>query len=56
MKWVTYQGDDGERVGVLRDDTIYAMGSGVTLLDLIARGAEGLRHAGWNMDRWALVQ
>lgn len=47
MKWVTYQGDDGERVGVLRDDTIYAMGSGVTLLDLIARGAEGLRHVGW---------
>lgn len=51
MKWVTYQGDDGERVGVLRDDTIYAMGSGVTLLDLIARGAEGLRHAGEEAQR-----
>nr|WP_318546741.1 hypothetical protein [Mycobacterium lepraemurium] len=51
MKWVTYQGDDGERVGVLRDDTIYAMGSGVTLLDLIARGTEGLRHAGEEAQR-----
>ncbi|MGN6335578.1 fumarylacetoacetate hydrolase family protein [Mycobacterium sp.] len=51
MKWVTYQRDDDERVGVLADDTIYAMPSGVTLLDLIARGSTGLRQAGEEVRR-----
>ncbi len=51
MKWVTYQRDDDERVGVLADDTIYAMPSGVTLLDLIARGSTGLRQAGEDVRR-----
>lgn len=51
MKWVTYQRDDDERVGVLADDTIYAMPSGVTLLDLIARGSTGLRQAGEEVQR-----
>jgi 2-keto-4-pentenoate hydratase/2-oxohepta-3-ene-1,7-dioic acid hydratase in catechol pathway/glyoxylase-like metal-dependent hydrolase (beta-lactamase superfamily II) len=51
VKWVTYQRDDDERVGVLADDTIYAMPSGVTLLDLIARGSTGLRQAGEEVQR-----
>lgn len=51
MKWVTYQGDDGERVGVLSGDTIYALPPGVTLLELIARGSDGLRRAGDEAQR-----
>ncbi|OBH22963.1 2-hydroxyhepta-2,4-diene-1,7-dioate isomerase [Mycobacterium sp. E342] len=46
MKWVTYLGADGERTGVLSGDAIHAMPAGVTLLDLVGRGAEGLRAAG----------
>jgi 2-keto-4-pentenoate hydratase/2-oxohepta-3-ene-1,7-dioic acid hydratase in catechol pathway len=46
MKWVTYRGAEGERTGVLADGAIHAMPSGVTLLDLIGRGADGLRQAG----------
>ena len=46
MKWVTYRGDSGERTGVLSGDAIHAMAPGVTLLDLVARGADGLREAG----------
>jgi 2-keto-4-pentenoate hydratase/2-oxohepta-3-ene-1,7-dioic acid hydratase in catechol pathway/glyoxylase-like metal-dependent hydrolase (beta-lactamase superfamily II) len=46
MKWLTYRSADGERTGVLSGNTIYAAPPGVTLLDLIGRGAEGLRQAG----------
>ena len=46
MKWVTFQGDNGERNGVLSGDVIHAMPPGVTLLDLVGRGADGLREAG----------
>ncbi|AGC64294.1 bifunctional enzyme: 2-hydroxyhepta-2,4-diene- 1,7-dioate isomerase [Mycobacterium liflandii 128FXT] len=51
MKWVTYRSADGERVGVLSDGSIYAMAPGVALLDLIKRGADGLREAGENVLR-----
>jgi 2-keto-4-pentenoate hydratase/2-oxohepta-3-ene-1,7-dioic acid hydratase in catechol pathway/glyoxylase-like metal-dependent hydrolase (beta-lactamase superfamily II) len=51
MKWVTYRSADGERTGVLSGDTIYAMPPGVTLLDLIGRGADGLRQAGEDVQR-----
>ncbi len=46
MKWVTYHDARGERTGVLSGDVIHAMPAGVTLLDLIGRGADGLRQAG----------
>jgi 2-keto-4-pentenoate hydratase/2-oxohepta-3-ene-1,7-dioic acid hydratase in catechol pathway len=46
MKWVTYQSSDGQRSGVLSGDLIHAMPPGVTLLELVGRGAEGLREAG----------
>lgn len=46
MKWVTFHGDDEERVGVLSGADIYATPPGVTLLELIGRGADGLREAG----------
>ncbi len=46
MKWVTFQGNDGERAGVLSGNTIHAMPAGVTLLELIGRGTDGLRQAG----------
>lgn len=52
MKWVTYQDVSGaENVGVVSGDTIYAMPPGVTLLDLVARGSEGLRQAGQDAQR-----
>jgi 2-keto-4-pentenoate hydratase/2-oxohepta-3-ene-1,7-dioic acid hydratase in catechol pathway/glyoxylase-like metal-dependent hydrolase (beta-lactamase superfamily II) len=46
MRWVTYRGEDDERTGVLAGDAIHALPPGVTLLDLIRRGADGLREAG----------
>ncbi len=46
MKWVTYRSDQGDRAGVLSGDAIHAMPPGVTLLELIGRGADGLREAG----------
>lgn len=46
MKWVTYLDADAERAGVLSGDTIYAMPAGLPLLELIGRGADGLRAAG----------
>ena len=47
MKWVTYRdADDGERTGVLSGDEIHAVPPGVTLLDLIGRGADGCGEAG----------
>lgn len=49
MRWVTYRDTDspaGGRTGVLSGDTIHAMPPGVTLLELIGRGADGLRRAG----------
>jgi len=46
VKWLTFRADDGERAGVLSGDTIHAMPPGVTLLELIGRGADGLRRAG----------
>ncbi|OMC07096.1 2-hydroxyhepta-2,4-diene-1,7-dioate isomerase [Mycolicibacter heraklionensis] len=46
MRWVTYRGEDGERTGVLDGDVIHALPPGVTLLELIRLGADGLRDAG----------
>jgi 2-keto-4-pentenoate hydratase/2-oxohepta-3-ene-1,7-dioic acid hydratase in catechol pathway/glyoxylase-like metal-dependent hydrolase (beta-lactamase superfamily II) len=46
MKWATYRSADEQRTGVLSGDEIHAAPPGVTLLDLIGRGAEGLRQAG----------
>jgi 2-keto-4-pentenoate hydratase/2-oxohepta-3-ene-1,7-dioic acid hydratase in catechol pathway/glyoxylase-like metal-dependent hydrolase (beta-lactamase superfamily II) len=46
MKWVTYRSADGQCTGVLSGDVIYAMPAGVPLLELVGRGAEGLREAG----------
>jgi 2-keto-4-pentenoate hydratase/2-oxohepta-3-ene-1,7-dioic acid hydratase in catechol pathway/glyoxylase-like metal-dependent hydrolase (beta-lactamase superfamily II) len=46
MRWVTFRGGDGERTGVLSGDAIHALQPGVSLLELIGRGAAGLRDAG----------
>lgn len=46
MKWVTFRGPDGERTGVLAGDAIHPAPAGVTLLDLVGRGGDGLRAAG----------
>ncbi len=51
MKWVTFRGADGERTGVLSGDVIHPMPPGVTLLELLGRGAEGLRQAGEEASR-----
>lgn len=46
MRWVTYRDGDSERTGVVAGTAIHAMPEGVTLLELIARGADGLVDAG----------
>lgn len=46
MKWVTFRSEAGERVGVVSGDEIYALPAGVTLLNLLEGGADGLREAG----------
>ncbi|GBE64736.1 bifunctional 2-hydroxyhepta-2,4-diene-1,7-dioate isomerase/cyclase/dehydrase [Mycobacterium sp. MFM001] len=52
MRWVTYLGlDAGERTGVLSEDVIHPMPPGMTLLELVARGAAGLQEAGENALR-----
>jgi 2-keto-4-pentenoate hydratase/2-oxohepta-3-ene-1,7-dioic acid hydratase in catechol pathway/glyoxylase-like metal-dependent hydrolase (beta-lactamase superfamily II) len=45
MKWATYRGDDGDRVGVVTDESIYSLPVGTRLIDLVARGPDGLRAA-----------
>ena len=45
MKWATYRGDDGDRVGVLTEESIYSLPAGTRLIDLVARGPDGLRAA-----------
>src|ERR1700719_1526292 len=45
MKWATYRGDDGDRVGVLTDESIYSLPAGTRLIDVVARGPDGLRAA-----------
>src|SRR5689334_5753363 len=45
MRFLTYAGDDGDRVGVLdHDGRVRALGPDVTMLDLLRRGT--LREAG----------
>jgi 2-keto-4-pentenoate hydratase/2-oxohepta-3-ene-1,7-dioic acid hydratase in catechol pathway/glyoxylase-like metal-dependent hydrolase (beta-lactamase superfamily II) len=46
MKWVTYRDGASESIGVLAGDLIHLAPPGVTLLELIGRGADGLRAAG----------
>lgn len=46
MRWVTYRSEEGERAGVLDGEVIHAVPPGVTLLDLIRLGPDGLRDAG----------
>jgi 2-keto-4-pentenoate hydratase/2-oxohepta-3-ene-1,7-dioic acid hydratase in catechol pathway len=48
MKWATFRpsADQGaNRVGVIRDETIFAMPAGVRLVDLIGKGPAGLQEA-----------
>jgi 2-keto-4-pentenoate hydratase/2-oxohepta-3-ene-1,7-dioic acid hydratase in catechol pathway/glyoxylase-like metal-dependent hydrolase (beta-lactamase superfamily II) len=48
MRWLTFRDDSGERTGVLSGDgeTIHPLTSGVSLLDLIGRGAAVLQELG----------
>ncbi len=46
MRWVTYRTGDGDRVGVVDEESIYAVAAGTTLVELVARGPDGLRAAG----------
>jgi hypothetical protein len=46
MKWVTYRSDQGDWVGVVEGDDIHALAPGTALVELVARGAGGLREAG----------
>ena len=46
MKWATYRTDEGDRVGVVVDDSIYGLPSGTTLISLVAQGLAALHAAG----------
>src|ERR1700690_2105230 len=46
MRWLTFRDGDGERTGVLSGDAIHALRPGVSLLDLIGRGAAVLQELG----------
>ncbi|CAA0083048.1 putative protein YisK [Mycolicibacterium vanbaalenii] len=46
MRWATYQAPEGQRVGVVVEDVIYALPRGADLLDLIAGGVDALHDAG----------
>src|SRR6201992_876232 len=48
MRWLTFRDENGERTDALSADgqTIHALAPGVTLLDLIGRGAAQLQRAG----------
>ena len=45
MRFITYQEDDGDRVGVVAGELVHALPPGVTLLDLL-RSDDGLQDAG----------
>jgi 2-keto-4-pentenoate hydratase/2-oxohepta-3-ene-1,7-dioic acid hydratase in catechol pathway/glyoxylase-like metal-dependent hydrolase (beta-lactamase superfamily II) len=45
-RWATYRHQGRDRVGVVSGDAIHAISEDVGLLDLIARGADGLRAVG----------
>jgi 2-keto-4-pentenoate hydratase/2-oxohepta-3-ene-1,7-dioic acid hydratase in catechol pathway/glyoxylase-like metal-dependent hydrolase (beta-lactamase superfamily II) len=45
MKWATYRGDDGDRVGALIDQSLYSLPAGTRLIDLVAGGLDGLHAA-----------
>ena len=45
MRWLTFRDGSGERTGVLSGDAIHALRPGVSLLDLIGRGAAVLQEA-----------
>lgn len=46
MRWVTFHGEDGDRVGVVTGETIHALPPGAALIDLVALGPAGLREVG----------
>ena len=46
MRWLTFRDGDGERTGVLSGDAIHALQPGLSLLDLIGRGAAVLQELG----------
>ena len=45
-RWATYRHQGRDRVGVVSGDAIHAISEDAGLLDLIARGADGLRAVG----------
>ena len=56
MRWVTFRDSEGERTGVLSgDDAIHALRPGVSLLDLIGRGAAVLQELGNDALRSSLT-
>ena len=57
MRWVTFRDDSGQRTGVLSGDAIHALEPGLSLLELVGRGAAGLQQAGEHaLDSAATVQ
>jgi len=46
LRWLTVRFDADERVGVLKEDVLYMLPKGDTLLGLLRAGQNGLREAG----------
>jgi 2-keto-4-pentenoate hydratase/2-oxohepta-3-ene-1,7-dioic acid hydratase in catechol pathway/glyoxylase-like metal-dependent hydrolase (beta-lactamase superfamily II) len=46
MRWLTFRDGIGQRTGVLSGDEIHVLEPGVSLLELIGRGADALAEAG----------
>lgn len=46
MRWVTYEAGEGPRTGLLDDDTVRGIGTGVTLLSLLGDDGERMAEAG----------
>ena len=44
-RWATYRHQGRDRVGVVSGEALHAISEDVGLIDLIARGADGLRAA-----------
>lgn len=51
MRWVTYESDGADRVGLLDGDTVRGLAAGVSLVYLLTAGPEAMREAGESATR-----
>ena len=51
MRWATYAGDGGDRVGLVVGESVHALDEGVRLVDLLGDDGERLARAGEQATR-----